>query len=301
MSACEDFLEYLKSERNKSDHTILSYGVGLRQFEDFFKSLGEELTWQNITSDVVREWVIYLVDEQHLSNSSVNARLSALRTYFHYLKRVGVKTENPMLRIEGPKKQKILPTFVKEKEMDQLLDSDFPNTFEGQLQKTVMMMLYMTGMRRSELLSLEDRDIDFGARQIKVTGKRNKQRLIPFGEELENCMRTYMSSRDNSVTVGSVRFLVDAKGNALPVSHLCKIVRENLSKVTSLHKKSPHVLRHSFATALLNNHADLVSIQKLLGHADLHTTEVYTHLSFEELKSAYRQAHPRGNENNVPS
>lgn len=301
MSTCEDFLEYLKSERNKSDHTIISYGISLRQFEDFFRSLGEELTWQTVMSDVVREWIIYLVDEQHLSNSSVNARLSALRTYYHYLKRVGVKTENPMLRVEGLKKQKVLPSFVREKEMDQLLDSDFPDTFEGLLQKTVMTMLYMTGMRRSELLSLEDKDIDFSAHHIKVTGKRNKQRLIPFGEELECCMKEYMSRRNGNVPAGSARFLVDSKGKSLPVGHLNKIVRENLSKVTSLKKKSPHVLRHSFATALLNNNADLVSIQKLLGHADLQTTEVYTHLSFEELKSVYRQAHPRSNENNVPS
>lgn len=299
MSACEAFLEYLRCERNKSEHTITSYATSLRMFEEFFKSLDTELTWSTVTGDVVREWIIYLADSQKSSSSSINARLSALRTYYHYLKRVGVETLNPMLRIEGPKKNKILPSFVKEAEMDKLLDSEFPDSFQGTLEKTVITLLYLTGMRRSEVLSLADRDIDFNARQIKVTGKRNKQRLIPFGDELEQVLRSYMTQR-NQQFGGTEKFLVNSKGRILTEGMLSKIVRDNLSKVTTLKKMSPHVLRHSFATAMLNNHADLVSIQKLLGHADLHTTEVYTHLSFEDLKDVYKSAHPRSNKN-VPS
>ena len=299
MSECEAFLEYLKSERNKSEHTIKSYETSLQQFEEFFGSLDNELTWSTVTGDIVREWIIYLADSQKLSKNSINARLSALKTFYHYLKRIGVETLNPMLRIEGPKKDKILPSFVKEAEMDRLLDSEFPDSFQGILEKTVITLLYLTGMRRSEILSLTDRDIDLNAKQIKVTGKRNKQRLIPFGQELEDCIRTYLKAR-NSQFEGTGQLLVNAKGKPMTANGLTKIVRDNLSKVTTLKKKSPHVLRHSFATAMLNNRADLVSIQKLLGHADLHTTEVYTHLSFEDLKDVYKQAHPRSNKK-VPS
>ncbi|MBQ0141901.1 MAG: tyrosine-type recombinase/integrase [Prevotellaceae bacterium] len=294
MSLCDDFLEYLKSERNKSDNTLKSYDVSLRQFEDFFESLGEGHTWQTVTRDVVQEWVIYLVDNQHYNNSSVNARLSALRTFYHYLKRVGIETANPMQLISGPKKGKVLPSFVKEKEMDVLLDSEFPDTFEGILEKTVITMLYMTGMRCSEFLALEDKDVDFYSKQIKVTGKRNKQRLIPFGQELEDCIKQYMRKRNATVPEGAQKFLVNSKGKALTYFRLSGIVKANLTKVTTMQKRSPHVLRHSFATTLLNNHADIVSIQQLLGHADLSTTEVYTHLSFDDLNNAYKQAHPRG-------
>lgn len=294
MPLVENFLEYLKSERNKSDKTISSYRVGLRQFEEFFESLAENITWQTVSSDVVREWVINLLDERHLDANSVNARLSALRTFYHYLKRLGIENNNPMLRIESPKKKKVLPSFVREKDMDKLLDeSEFSDDFEGKMERTVLMTLYLTGMRRAEMLALRDRDIDFCAKQIKVTGKRNKQRIIPFGEELENELRSYIALRNDTFANESPTLFVNRKGSPLNPASLTEVVKKNLSKVTSLKKRSPHVLRHTFATAMLNNHADLVSIQKILGHSNLHTTEIYTHLSFEELKEAYKNAHPR--------
>lgn len=296
MSLCEDFLEYLGAERNKSDNTIRNYAYALSQFEEFFESLGEEITWTTVRSDVVREWVIYLIDERHLSKSTVNLFLSALRTFYHYLKGIGVVTLNPMQRIEGPKKEKTLPVFVRETEMDELLDGTFPDTFRGHLDKAVLSVLYMTGIRKSEILALRDNDVDFISKQIKVTGKGDKQRLIPFGPELEVCLREYMASRNETVSAGVERLFVNERGRSMGSELLADIVRMYLSKVTTLSKKSPHVLRHSFATALLNNRADLVSIQKLLGHANLHTTEIYTHLSFEELKSEYANAHPRNKE-----
>ncbi len=293
MPLCEDFLEYLKAERNKSDETIKNYGTALRQFEEFCESLGEGLTWNTVTGDVVREWIVYLADERHLKNGTINVNLSALRTFYHYLKRIGEVTLNPMLRIEGPKKDKHLPVFVREKDMDSLLDGPFPSSYRGCLERTVLSALYMTGMRKSEIQSLQDSDVDFVSKQIKVTGKRNKQRLIPFGPELEECLREYMGKRNEKFPSGAGRLFVSERGKPMGNKVLADIVRLYLSKVTTLSKKTPHVLRHSFATAMLNNHADLVSIQKLLGHADLHTTEVYTHLSFEELKNEYENAHPR--------
>ena len=169
----EDFLEYFRTERNKSELTVLSYRKDLEEFETFFESLKENITWTNVDESIVREWVIYLMDDQHMTASSVNRKLSALRSFFHYLLRMQVITSNPMTRITGPKKQKYLPVFVRENEMNIMLEElSRDDTYEGILSLTVILMLYLTGMRRAEILSLSDRDIDFSSKQIKVTGKR---------------------------------------------------------------------------------------------------------------------------------
>ena len=276
----EKFLEYFKSERNSSQLTVDSYGTDLDEFEEFFESLNEGITWETVDETVVREWIIYLLDEKKLENSSVNRKLSALRSFFRYLLKIGAVDKDPMLRIVGPKKKKVLPAFIREKEMDELfemLESD--KSYEGILNKTVILLLYLTGMRRAELL--------------KVTGKRNKQRIIPFGKELEDCLHEYMNARSEQFDRGFEQLFIGVKGNPLTIAEVEKIVKQNLSKVTTQQKRSPHVLRHSFATAMLNNNADLVSIQKLLGHTNLNTTQIYTHVSFEELKKAYQNAHPR--------
>ena len=289
----EKFLEYFKSERNYSQLTVDSYRTDLDEFEEFFESLHESITWETVDETVVREWIIYLLDEKKLENSSVNRKLSALRSFFRYLLKIGAVEKDPMLRIVGPKK-KVLPVFIREKEMDELFELlEGDKSYEGILNKTVILMLYLTGMRRAELLTLADRDIDFVNKQVKVTGKRNKQRIIPFGKELEDGLHAYMNARSEQFDRGFERLFIGTKGEPLTEAGVEKIVKENLSKVTTQQKRSPHVLRHSFATALLNNNADLVSIQKLLGHANLNTTQVYTHVSFEELKKAYQNAHPR--------
>ena len=290
----EKFLEYFKSERNYSQLTVDSYGTDLDEFEEFFESLHESITWETVDETVVREWIIYLLDEKKLENSSVNRKLSALRSFFRYLLKIGAVEKDPMLRIVGPKKKKVLPVFIREKEMDELFELlEGDKSYEGILNKTVILMLYLTGMRRAELLTLADRDIDFVNKQVKVTGKRNKQRIIPFGKELEDGLHVYMNARSEQFDRGFERLFIGTKGEPLTEAGVEKIVKENLSKVTTQQKRSPHVLRHTFATALLNNNADLVSIQKLLGHANLNTTQVYTHVSFEELKKAYQNAHPR--------
>ncbi len=290
----DSFLEYLKSERNYSQATIVNYAKDIVQFETFFESLNEDITWETVDSTVVREWEVMLLDDLELATASVNRKLSALRSFYHYLMKMDKVKVNPMLKVTGPKNKKKLPVFVREKEMETLLNIMADDlSFAGVRDRMVMEMFYLTGLRRAELLALKDVDVDFGMKQIKVTGKRNKQRFIPFGMELENDMREYIRMRNEMFPEKSDSFFVGKSGEVMTVSEVARIVKESLAKVTTQKKKSPHVLRHSFATAMLNGDADLLAIQKLLGHESLKTTEVYTHLSFEELKDVYKNAHPR--------
>lgn len=290
----DSFLEYLKAERNYSPHTIESYSYALGEFQKFYESLGENLTWATITSSEVREWIVYMLDNEGLSTASANNHLSALRSFYKYLRMMSLVDINPMAKITGPKKKKPLPTFVRETEMDRLLDiMSEDRSFKGVRDRLIVMIFYVTGMRRAELLSLKDEDIDMEQRQVKVLGKRNKQRIIPFGEELANEIEEYIKRRKEVKESKPDTFLITETGKAITDEQVGNIVKRNLSLVTTQKKRSPHVLRHSFATAMLNNDADLGSIQKLLGHQSLATTEVYTHLSFEELKNVYKNAHPR--------
>ena len=290
----DSFLEYLKSERNYSVATVENYAIDLVQFETFFESLNEGITWEKVDASVVREWEVQLLDDKKLSAASVSRKLSALRSFYRYLLMVGKVEANPMLKIAGPKNKSKLPVFVREKEMESLFEiMDSDKSFKGLRDRLVILMFYLTGMRRAELLSLKDADVDFSLKQIKVTGKRNKQRIIPMGTELMDAVREYVSERRASFAVCSESLFVGDDGLPLTVGEVTRIVKDNLAKVTTNKKRTPHVLRHSFATALLNADADLPSIQKLLGHESLKTTEVYTHLSFEELKDAYKNAHPR--------
>jgi len=289
------FLEYMRSERNSSPATIESYAKDLQDFQHFYEEQVREATWKDVTAGDIREWVIYMLDAQKLTAASVNRKLSAMRTFFRYLRRMDWVSVNPMEKVTGPKKKRPLPYFVRETEMDRLLEiAAEDQSFKGVRDRLILMMFYETGVRRAELLGMADHDVDVTTRQVKVTGKRNKQRVIPFGEELEREIRKYRDVRDATIGAGGcLAFFVTEKGAPMSVGAISKIVRENLSKVTTIKKRSPHVLRHSFATAMLNNKADLTSIQKLLGHESVATTEIYTHVSFEELKNEYKNAHPR--------
>jgi len=289
------FLEYMRSERNSSPATIESYAKDLQDFQHFYEEQVREATWKDVTAGDIREWVIYMLDAQKLTAASVNRKLSAMRTFFRYLRRMDWVSVNPMEKVTGPKKKRPLPYFVRETEMDRLLEiAAEDQSFKGVRDRLILMMFYETGVRRAELLGMADHDVDVATRQVKVTGKRNKQRVIPFGEELEREIRKYRDVRDATIGAGGcLAFFVTEKGASMSVGAISKIVRENLSKVTTIKKRSPHVLRHSFATAMLNNKADLTSIQKLLGHESVATTEIYTHVSFEELKNEYKNAHPR--------
>ena len=291
----DSFLKYLAAERNYSSATIRSYAKDLSMFQEFLEEQNPNASWTAVEAEDVREWVIYLMDDQKMAATSVNRRLSAMRSFYKYLRRVGRVSINPMEKVVAPKKKRPLPYYVRESEMDRLLELTAEDrSFKGIRDRLVLMMFYETGIRRAELLGMTDASVDLVTKQIKVTGKRNKQRIVPFGEELENEIKAYQVAREE--TLGQRTFpalFVTEKGTAMNEKQVSKIVKENLSKVTTIKKRSPHVLRHSFATAMLNNKADLTSIQKLLGHESVSTTEIYTHVSFEELKSEYKNAHPR--------
>ena len=289
----KDFLNYLRLERNYSERTIVAYEEDLREFEEYFKKTDAELDFRSVHSDNVRNWMVSLMDEGR-TETSVNRKLSSLRSFYRFLLRRKEITVNPMLKVVGPKKKKPLPSFVREKDMDRLLDEcSFGGGFEGCRDRTILEMFYATGMRLSELIGLNDADVDFSAKLIKVTGKRNKQRLIPFGNELAEDLRLYINVRNEAMPQEAEALFVLNDGKRMYPMAVYRVVKRNLSRVVSLKKRSPHVLRHTFATAMLNDSAELRSVKELLGHESLVTTEVYTHATFEELKKVYEQAHPR--------
>ena len=289
----ESFLDYLRYERNYSEHTVVAYNNDISEFEAYFKGQDETLTLDTAEADLIRGWAMEMMDEGYAA-SSVNRKLSSLRTFYRYLMREGKIQADPMLKVKGPKKKKPLPVFVKESDMDRLLDNEqFEDTFEGKRDKMILEMLYATGVRLAELLGMKVADLDFCSRQVKVTGKRNKQRIIPFGEELERDLEAYLEARNKLAPETEDTLFINSKGKPISRGAVSNIVKNNLSKVVTLKKKSPHVLRHSFATSMLNNGADLKAVKELLGHESLSTTQVYTHTTFEELKKNYEQAHPR--------
>ena len=289
----DSFLDYLRYERNYSNYTIEAYSKDLRQFEEYVK-LNKESVFVpgDVDADLVRSWIVSLMDEK-ISPVSVNRKLSSLKSFFKFLMKQGSISVNPLRLITGPKTKKPLPYFVRDKEMELLLDGDgFDEDFEGVRDRLVLEMLYDTGIRRSELIGIQDSDVDFGAMPIRVTGKRNKQRLIPFAEGLKNLIQAYTEVRNREVGSESGWFFVRKNGEQLSAGIVYTIVKKKLSEIPTLAKRSPHVLRHSFATSMLNNGAELNAVKELLGHSSLASTSVYTHTTFEELKKVYH-AHPR--------
>jgi len=293
MLLMDSFLNYLLYERNYSEGTIKYYRSDILELQKFGEEQLGTLTPSDVDAELIRDWIASLMDKGYAS-ATINRKLSSIRAYYKFLLRRGEVVVDPLQKVTGPKKKKPLPVFVREKEMDRLLDDmDFGEGFEGHRAHMIIEMFYATGMRLSELVGLDDKDVDFSASLIKVTGKRNKQRLIPFDEELECSMREYINVRNETVEVRSGAFFVRENGTRIHRSVVTSIVKRNLSKVVTVKKRSPHVLRHTFATAMLNHGADLGSIKELLGHESLATTEVYTHTTFEELKKVYNLAHPR--------
>ena len=288
-----EFLNYLKFERNRSDLTIKNYGEDLRAFEEFYGNLEGCHSWKSVDSDVIRDWMESMMDKGY-SATSINRRLSALRSFYRFALARKLVDKDPVHGVTGPKKGRPLPLFLKENEMDRLLDAEsWTEGFEDVRDRTIIMTFYETGIRLSELIGLDDCMVDFSNRQLKVTGKRNKQRVIPFGEELLATLRDYTKCRDKEVNRLSDALFVTAKGQRMTSSQVREAVKRNLSKVCTLKKRTPHVLRHTFATAMLNNKAGIESVKKLLGHESLSTTEIYTHTTFEQLKREYYSAHPR--------
>ena len=295
MLMIEDFLNYLRYERNRSDLTVRNYEGSLRDFESYFKNRESHLSWELVDADLIRDWMESMMDKGDMA-STVNNRLSAVRSFYRYALSRGLAASDPAHNIRGPKKKKPLPQFVREDDMDRLIDMPemWGNSYKEVRARSIILLFYETGIRLAELVGLNDSDIDFTNHQLKVTGKRNKQRIVPFGEELEQVLRNYMSQRDDqhSVKEDDALFLND-KGCRITRGQVGQIVKTGLSRVTTMKKRSPHVLRHTFATAMLNNGAGLESVRKLLGHESVATTEIYTHTTFEQLKRVYKDAHPR--------
>ena len=289
----DKFLDYLSSELNRSQQTVESYREDLKHFEKFAKDLSDSFSWETVDSDIVRDWMESMMDKGN-SAATVSRRLSALKTFYRFALARRYVESDPVYSIKGPKKEKPLPQFVKESEMDELLDRQaWGDDYNNVRARTIIILFYETGMRLSELVNLDDKDVNFVTSEIKITGKGNKQRIVPFGDELKNTLLEFRRLRDASVEVKTPALVVSDKGTRMSPSKVQDIVRSNLSRVCSLKKKSPHVLRHSFATAMLNHHVGIENLKKLLGHASISTTEIYTHTTFEQLKRVYNEAHPR--------
>ena len=289
----DQFLDYLRYERNASPQTVQTYEESLRAFDSYLTFRDNGLSIDSVDTDLIRDWMESLMDKGN-SASTINKNLSALRSFYRFALKRGLVKKDPAHAVTGPKKSKPLPQFLREGEMDRLLDGlEWDSSFNNVRARTILILFYETGLRRSELVSLDDKDVDYDAAQLKVTGKRNKQRIVPFGAELAEQLKSYQAVRREKFgeTCGAM-FLSD-KGERISGEQVYLIVRKYLSMVTSLKKRSPHVLRHTFATAMLNNGAGLESIKNLLGHASVSTTEIYTHTTFEQLKRIYKEAHPR--------
>lgn len=289
----DKFLEYLESELNRSLKTVESYRDDLKHFEKFARDLSDSFSWETVGADLVRNWMAQMIDEGNKA-TSVCRRLSALKTFYRFALSRHYVESDPVYEVQGPKKEKPLPQFLKESELEDLLDKQQWGTdYNSVRARTLIITFYETGMRVSELVGLNDEDVSFLNKELKVTGKGNKQRIIPFGDELCETLQEYIRLRDLSLERKSNALFLSRKGTRISTSNVRIIVKENLSRVSSLKKKSPHVLRHTFATAMLNHHVGIESLKKLLGHAKLSTTEIYTHTTFEQLKRVYNKAHPR--------
>ena len=291
----DQFLSYLRFERNRSMLTVKRYEQSLRDFEDYFRAQDETLDWASVDADVIRGWMEHFMEKGNIA-STVNTGLSALRSFYMFALSRQLVDSDPAHNITGPKKRKPLPQFLKESEVDRLLDEqEWGDTYNEVRARTIIILLYETGIRRAELTGLDDDDIDFAARQLKVTGKRNKQRIIPFGEELADALHHFIEVRDSQVErQDGAALLLTRRGRRMTGNQVYQEVKKQLTRVSTLKKRSPHVLRHTFATALLNHDAGLESVRQLLGHESLETTEIYTHTTFEQLRRVYKEAHPRG-------
>lgn len=287
------FIEYITSEKGYSEKTIRAYNTDLQQFKNYILADVGRFDIHHIDSEDIRRWLMYLLN-QNISGRSVNRKLSSLRSFYKFLKREGFVLADPSKKVLSPKIKTRLPSFVREEAMERLFyEVPFQDNFKGLRDRVVLELLYGTGIRLSELLNLSVRDVKSGNGAIKVTGKRNKQRVIPLPSKLDHLLSEYLVVRQKTFVASSSALILTNKGEAAYEELIYRISKKYLALVSSVKKKSPHVLRHTFATVLLNNGADLNVIKELLGHSNISTTSIYTHTSFKELTEAYQKAHPR--------
>jgi integrase/recombinase XerC len=288
----ERFIRYVRYEKRFSPHTIKAYETDLLQFQTFLTTY--ETTLAEATHTLVRSWVMECM-EASTGAKSINRKISSLRSFYKFLQREGLVVKSPMEQVQAPKIPKRLPVIVEEAKLNALLDDEalFPSGFEGLRDRVVLELLYGTGIRLAELLGLKNSDIDDYNQQIKVLGKRNKERILPLAKPLYALLKVYIDQKNELGFTSTDKLIVTDKGTAAYPQLIYRLVKQALGEVSTQDKKSPHILRHSFATALLNKGAELTAIKELLGHANLSATQVYTHNSIEKLKSIYKQAHPK--------
>lgn len=297
MAKIQAYLSYLRHERNFSRHTEISYSTDLRQFEGFIRQLTADFQIEEIDSDLIRRWIMWLADGRDgnakLSSRTIARKLTAVKSFFAYWVEIGALPKNPARGIKTPRQQKPLPAFVRHHQAEKLLIETESTDYESVRDDLIFELFYVTGMRREELIRLRDIDVDFSAEQLLVNGKRNKQRLLPLSRPILEKIRAYLLLRNREVERKSSALFLLKTGYELYPMLVYRLVKSRLQTIDTLPKASPHVLRHSFATEMLNRGAEINSVKQLLGHSSLASTEVYTHTSVEELKEIYKTAHPR--------
>lgn len=287
------FLQYLQYEKNFSTHTVVSYRNDLYQFCDFLQTTPENFNPETVTSSNIQQWIISLLDNK-ISENSIRRKISSLKSYWKFLITKKLVISNPTHKIILPKTKKTLPAFYKQQEMNNALHSyDGLNGFEDVRDDMILRLFYETGIRVSELTNIKNSDLDLNSKEVKVLGKRNKQRIIPLGNEICEKFTHYINVRNYTIELQSDKLFVRKNGLDMYNRAIYNIVHNRMEQYSTLYKQSPHVLRHTFATTLLNNGADINAVKNLLGHSSLAATQVYTHVNFSELKDIYKHAHPR--------
>jgi len=288
----QSFLDYLKFEKRYSQHTLLSYQNDLEQFLAYLVSQFDAPALNKVTAMYVRSWLAELKEDE-MTSKSINRKISTLRSFFKYQMKTGVLEQSPMATVTAPRVSKRLPVFIEQDDMSTLFDHvEFPNNWKGRTERLVLQLFYSTGMRLSELINLKELQLDEAHSQVKVLGKGNKERIIPVPDELLGELLLYV--RDKPVKEpGITQVFVSEKGRPLQPRSVYAFVKQYLGQVTTVQKKSPHILRHSFATHLMNNGAELNAVKELLGHSSLAATQIYTHNTIEKLKEVFKKAHPK--------
>ena len=290
----EDFLKFISFEKRYSKHTFISYQTDLQQFTSFIEVEFQLSNPEEASFSIIRSWIATLA-ENNITPKSINRKIACLRSYYHYLLRNGKIAKDPTIKIKAPKIKKALPVFVEEEKLNNLLDgANFEENFAGKRDQLIIELLYGTGMRLSELIEAKEADLNLYENSIKVLGKGNKERIIPMNETLVNRIKEYKQLKKSEGLCNSCdNLIVTNTGDKTYPMFIYRIVKKYLDQTTTVEKRSPHVLRHSFATHLLNKGADLNAIKDLLGHSSLAATQVYTHNSLDKLKAIFKQAHPK--------